>query len=306
MVVYNTPMKTVKTMLGFLLVVLTAFTTKLGVDYFNTPNSVPQEIFSPVAEKDAPAVLGSTVAPTIPFATVIQQPTKKTTEATIAIDHLPSSVKAGDVATFTWSITSIPKTIPSTAVYFGRTSNTGVFTTAMTPDESGYTAATPEFISGSYTIPLTFIGNTKIPEPGTYFARAWALVDGKNIWSDEKSFIVDASPVHSVSITEKPDAVFAGANAAFTWDVSGPPSSAGYTAIVYSSTSYPGSLDTAAALQSTPYKTLTTEFSGGSYSVPLRFIGNAVIHEKGTYYIRALAVVGGKNIWSGESSFEVK
>ena len=68
----------------------------------------------------------------------------------------------------------------------------------------------------------------------------------------------------------------------------------------------PGALDTVVDIPKTPYTVLVQDFTRGTYTVPLRFIGNAKVQDTGTYYFRALAFINGKNIWSDEYSFTVK
>jgi hypothetical protein len=163
-----------------------------------------------------------------------------------------------------------------------------------------------DFLDGEYHIPLQFVGNIRIGSPGTYFARAYSLIDGKNYWSDEQSFIVKEIPRNKISMIGYPQKVKTGENASFTWEITGPQTTTGYTVIVGGKQSKSGNLDESVELSLTPYSVLVKEFIGGSYNVPLRFVGNTVFTETGTYYLRAFSSINNKNIWSEEFSMNVE
>ncbi|MCX8199995.1 MAG: hypothetical protein N3G76_00835 [Candidatus Micrarchaeota archaeon] len=120
--------------------------------------------------------------PEKPTTTVIKEKPK------IVLEDYPSQLKAGEVASFKWSISGAKGSVPYMAVYIGKESNAVSDNTA--PDKTSYTLKTPGYPRGSYNIPGKFTDSIKMDEPGTYYARAHTVVDGKNIWSEEVSFAV--------------------------------------------------------------------------------------------------------------------
>ena len=206
----------------------------------------------------------------------------------------------------TWHVGGPLKTIHTTTIYYGTTSARGAFDDYVTPGDARYTYQLKDFLQGDYAVPLRFVGSVNQLVPGTYFYRAYALIDGKHYWSGERTFIVAPIPKHGITIIDRPGTLSPGGNAAFTWDVYGPAETTGFTVIVGGKQSLPGILDPSVDIPKTPYAVLVQDFTKGSYTVPLRFIGNAKVQDTGTYYFRALAFINGKNIWSDEYSFTVK
>ncbi|OGG00625.1 hypothetical protein A2Y99_05235 [Candidatus Gottesmanbacteria bacterium RBG_13_37_7] len=240
-----------------------------------------------------------TPSPTIP------PPTATPIEYKISFDDLPKEIVEGEQATFTWSLGGPSITIHKTAIYFGTASIIRVGKETA-PVETKYTEAVKDFIEGNYTIPLRFVGNASVLKQGVYFARAYALIEGKNYWSDERTFKVNPAPKNQIRIINYPEKVKLGENSTFTWEVTGPQTTTNFTAIVGSKQSKSEALNESVDLTKTPYIVLTKDFTGGSQNVPLRFIGNAVMPEYGIYYIRALTVISGKNIWSDEHTLTVQ
>lgn len=218
----------------------------------------------------------------------------------------PGEMVEGDIATFTWYVNGPSAIIHTTAIYYGTTSDPGVLVTQATPESTRYTKALTDFFDGNYSIPLRFVGSINQLVPGTYFYRAYAAIGGKHYWSGERSFIVTPIPKHGITIIDRPGSLSPGGNAAFTWDIYGPAGATGFTAIVGGKQSLPGGLESTVDIPKTPYAVLVQDFTSGTYSVPLRFIGNAKVQDAGTYYFRAIAFINGKNIWSDEYSFIVK
>ncbi len=108
----------------------------------------------------------------------------------IKLLHYPSVVSAGGNAAFTWEIYGPVATTGFTAIVGGRQSLSGALDATVDLPKTPYAVLTPDFTNGSYGVPLRFIGNAKAGEPGVYYFRALAFVNGKNIWSDEYSFTV--------------------------------------------------------------------------------------------------------------------
>jgi hypothetical protein len=227
-------------------------------------------------------------------------------EPTIEFVDIPGELMEGGIATFTWIINGTPRTIHTTAVYYGDKSTPGKLPLSAVPADTGYSQVLKDFLEGDYFVPLRFVGSVSTPTPGTYFARAYALIEGQHYWSEERSFTVKQIPKHEIKIINRPTQIDKGGNAAFTWEITGPAVTTGFTTIVAGHVSKPGALDTSVDIPQTPYAILVKDFTSGTYNVPLRFIGNAAVSEPGEYYFRALAFINGKNIWSDEYSFTVE
>ena len=238
-------------------------------------------------------------SPTLPI------PTPTVFEFKINLVSLPDQITAGEVAAFTWMILGPKRTTKTTNVYYGDQATPGNLTKEILPLNTKYDQYLKEFISGEYTIPLTFVGNHVIDKPGTYYARAYASIDKDNYWSDEHIFTVKSAK-HEIKIISYSEKVKLNQNSTFNWQISGPPTTISYTSIVGSKESKSGSLEETVDLTKTPYKELVKEFISGSYQIPLTFVGNAILPEYGTFYIRALAVINSKNIWSEEYTVSVQ
>jgi hypothetical protein len=247
----------------------------------------------------------ATAAPLIITATPVA-PTAKVNANSISFQDSSASITEGEYASFTWSVNGAPKTIHKTGIYFGKTSAPEPFALTMAPMETPYTMVVKDFLNGNYDVPLRFIGSIPVTEPGTYYAKAYALIDGEHYWSGERTFTVTAIPRHTIKVIDPPKTAAKGTNIPFTWEVSGPGTTTGYTTIAIGRLSKPGDLDGTVSMSQTPYAMLVKDFTGGTYSIPLRFIGNAVITEPGDYFYRALVFVGGKNIWSEEYPLKVE
>lgn len=107
----------------------------------------------------------------------------------VQLTSYPTEINAGEAAQFKWSISGVKGTVAHTAVHFGKQS-TPVVNENTGPEDTNYELMTQEYSSGSYSVPGMFTSNIIIDEPGTYYARAHTIVDGKNVWSDEVSFTV--------------------------------------------------------------------------------------------------------------------
>lgn len=114
--------------------------------------------------------------------------TVKKGEHKIVIINVPAQVTAGSTSTFTWRVEGPPATIQSTAVYFGETSIPGSLGKEVKPADTRYTSASPDFLKGSFGIPLQFIGNLKAATLGAYFYRIHANINGENFWTEEGTF----------------------------------------------------------------------------------------------------------------------
>lgn len=260
------------------------------------------------------AHFGSLIIPTVPTSTpqpsvqvpAPATPTPSVAAPTIALVDGPGELVEGDIATFTWHVGGPTKIIHTTTIYYGTTSAPGALGDYITPGDAHYTYQLKDFLQGDYAVPLRFVGSINQLTPGTYFYRAYAAIDGKHYWSGEHTFVVKPRPKHEIKLLQYPSSVSAGGIATFTWEIDGPATTTGFTAIVGGKQSKPGTLEASVDIPKTPYAIMVQDFINGTYNVPLRFIGNAKVQDAGVYYFRALAFINGKNIWSDEYSFTAK
>lgn len=240
------------------------------------------------------------ISPTLPPAT----PT--IFEYTVSINSLPDEITEGGLATFTWNVNGSNRTIKTTSIYYGTTANSGNLAKDVLPEKTNYTDFLKEYMNGAYNIPMVFVGNATLSKQGTYYARAYAKIDEKNYWSDERSFTVKPIPRHEIKLINYPEKIKLKDNAAFTWQITGPQTTTGYTVVVGAKESKSGTLDETMDLSKTPYRELVKDFTNGTYAVPLTYVGNTYMPEYGIYYVRALALINGKNIWSEEYTVSVE
>lgn len=108
----------------------------------------------------------------------------------IRVIDRPTALFTGDTATFTWEVTDPAGTTPFTAIVGGKESKPGGLGTDIGREQTPYGVLVNDFTAGNFAVPLRFIGNYKVTEPGVFYFRALVFINGKNIWSDEYSFTV--------------------------------------------------------------------------------------------------------------------
>lgn len=256
--------------------------TPIPTEFIPTPTSIPP-----------------TTTPTL-------TPTPTPIEYKISFIDLTSELTEGGNATFTWTIDGPSTTFHKSVVYFGTMSNEGILKKDVAPADTKYTDSVKDFLTGDFVIPLRFIGNTTITKSGKYYVRVYALINSNNYWSQERSLIVNPLPSNEIKLLYYPQTVKYSENSTFTWELSGPKTNTSFTTIVGAKESKPGKLDESIELSKTPYIILIKDFTNGLYSIPLRFTGNTTMPEIGTFYIRAYAIINGKNIWSDEYTLTIQ
>lgn len=241
-----------------------------------------------------------------PTPTITLTPTPTKIPYSITLINAPSELTEGDNAAFTWRLEGPMKTIHTTTIYYGLHGSSAPWGYLISPQDTLYTDMLKDFIQGDYDIPMQFVGNAKFTSPGTYFFRAYALIDTYHFWTEEHSIVVKPAPKHEIKVISFPATVSPGATATFTWEIDGPAASGGFTAIVAGKQSKPGLLGKDVSTTMTPYSVIINDFTSGKFTVPLRFVGNALMKETGVFYFRAVAFINDKNIWSDEASFTVQ
>lgn len=228
-------------------------------------------------------------------------------EHKLILVNAPKEASIGSVATFTWKIDGSSTTITTTSVRLGATSNPGELSKETKPGDTSYTETLPDFANGKYNVPLTFVGNMKMPlTAGTYYYRVHALVDDKNYWTPEE--VIEVKPADwNVEMVNAPQTAVAGKTATFTWKVNGPATEINETTVYFGKTSEPGSLPKTTDPKSTPYTAdMIKDFANGKYSVPYTYVGNIQIATAGSYFYRLHALVNGENVWGDEGTLDVK
>ncbi len=108
----------------------------------------------------------------------------------IKIDTPPTKIKVGESTAFTWDISGPTSTTQFTAIVAAKESKSGSLDDSIAISNTPYKIIVNEFTSGKYNISLRFVGNVALAETGVYYFRAIAVINDKNIWSDEYSFTV--------------------------------------------------------------------------------------------------------------------
>ena|SRR3989338_2207891 len=263
---------------------------------------VKAEVFfkrNPSEKKDVLGFVNQYLSPT-------PEPTSTPVPFKLNIISGPKEIFEDETATFTWAVDGLAATINTTSIYYGSESITDLLVTGISPENTEYSNYLKEFIDGRYQIPLTFVGNASNILTGTYFYRAYANINNRHYWSEEKRFTVKRILQNEIKVINFPEKVSPGENAAFTWEVLGPKNKTLYTVIAGSKESKAGGLTSNIDLSATPYKVLVSDFINMENEVPLRFIGNTTFSEAGIYFFRALTVINNKNIWSDEYSLTVE
>jgi hypothetical protein len=103
-------------------------------------------------------------------------------KTSISLVNSPSSAYTNTPVSFIWKIDSDKQLqIPHTAIHYD---------TRSVPSPKAYTdyRSAGRFFDGA--IPKSFSDSMTFIDTGTYYYRAHAVVDGKEIWSDEKTIVV--------------------------------------------------------------------------------------------------------------------
>lgn len=107
----------------------------------------------------------------------------------IKITSAPSNVNVNSSFFISWYINTSPSKITHSSVRYGKEH-------METPGlPSDYAQSSSILCSGTNcNVPGPFSVQISLSEPGTYYARAYALVNGINLWSEEKQ-IIASNPV---------------------------------------------------------------------------------------------------------------
>lgn len=92
---------------------------------------------------------------------------------------------------FTWRV-SAPESFLTgpTGIYYGYDSTPSAATKLDSPKAVAYPNFTPDYATGTFKLPDIFDVNLAFNRPGKVFFRAYALVGGDHVWSEERSLLV--------------------------------------------------------------------------------------------------------------------
>ena len=114
------------------------------------------------------------------------------TKHEVRLVNPPTTVKKGDRIPFTWEVIGPPASTWYTVIVTGRQSRSGPLDETIGIPQTPYGETLKDFANppNAIHIPLQFIGTAPTNETGIFYYRALALINGKNIWSDEFSYTV--------------------------------------------------------------------------------------------------------------------
>ena len=223
----------------------------------------------------------------------------------VTLVDAPKEVNSNTVATFTWRIDGPSTTINQTTVRLGTASQTGELGKDVKPENTSYNLAVQDFINGNFNIPLQFVGNIALTDPGVYYYRVYGLIKDKHYWSDEYSLEVKV-PEYKVVLLDAPPEAVEDEVFSFTWRVEGLATTINHTSVHYGTKSTAGDLVKTVKPDDTDYTDLVKDFAAGNFNIPLQFVGNTTIAKPGTYYYRGHAIINGEHYWTEEKTLTVK
>jgi hypothetical protein len=152
--------------------------------------SAPQGTPTPVV---TPVMTPTPTATATPMTTPAPTP-----GASVVVLTAPATAVAGQGFVVSWRVNNPTQvTIPHTAVHYGPDSKSEPLTLKsypnLTPVQNG-------------TIPADFSSNITISQPGIIYYRAHAIIEGANIWSDERTITITAPANVSSMATQAPTA----------------------------------------------------------------------------------------------------
>ena len=118
---------------------------------------------------------------------------------TISLVTLPASVQEGQTFTVQWNVDStMPLTATHTAVHYDVVSHPGTFGLDITPAKSGYPSFTQKYASGEFALPGMFSADIVVPSGSILYLRAHVIVNGNNVWTDEKTIMITSNPSSTI------------------------------------------------------------------------------------------------------------
>ncbi|VVB92964.1 Uncharacterised protein [uncultured archaeon] len=154
-----------------------------------------------VSTPPATPVVTPVMTPT-PTATLTPMTTPAPTPATsVVVLTAPTTAIASQSFMVSWRVNPTQVTIPYTAVYYGPDSKSEPLSLTSYPGKT-------DVLNG--TTPADFSANITIGKTGIFYFRAYAMIDGTNYWSDERTINITAPTIVSIKITPAATATTSG------------------------------------------------------------------------------------------------
>ncbi len=222
----------------------------------------------------------------------------------IEITVIPEKVREGETFQVAWVVKGRGLRATHSALHYEADSKPGEIGLDKGPQDVGYPQLTTGFLSGDYALPMEFKAEVKADIVGVLYIRAHVIVDEKHYWTAEKRVEVIRGP--GIVITSLPSKVTVGADLKVTWQVFGDDLRATHTAVHYGYESKPGTFGLDVGPAGAGYPSLTTQFASGDFVLPMEFSASFKPDSSGKIYLRAHAIVEGKNYWTEEQVVTVE
>ncbi len=239
-----------------------------------------------------------------------------TEDKKILMPDFPTDAKVGEPILLRWDATDLEGTISKTNVLYGRTS-------ISEPDAEDYQNETMAQCEEKPCTMRTFTDAIIFNEPGTYYVRAYAVIDGEDVWSDENQLVVTDEETNTTNaenqdvIVDKNETGGAdeGKNITFVsapieasileettivWRINSEAATTNHTSVHFGPESVPNPISPEDYPNSTNYQCQDTPCK-----VPGAFSDKITFGKAGTYYYRAHADVEGIQVWSDEKKIVV-
>lgn len=110
----------------------------------------------------------------------------------VVVANPPAVAKVGAPTTMRWLVRApVGSTTTHTSIHWGTVSRAEALGTDVSPTQSGYPNLLPDYAAGTFALPREFAAALVLPETGTYFYRAHAIIGGQHIWSPEYAVRVE-------------------------------------------------------------------------------------------------------------------
>lgn len=232
----------------------------------------------------APTTPAPTMAPTM--APPTPAPTKAPVVAApkVILSTMPMKAVAGEEVLMAWQVAGgKPGKITHSAIHWGKEPGKALVADYPTMTELA-TGNTPQLFSAKLKVPT---------EPGTYYYRAHATVDGVDVYSDEETISIGEQP--KIRLVTYPSDVLVEDTMIFKWEVTGgAPGNITHTAVHAGWKS---------GKVVTDYAFISNQLIGQSpnmFAVTMKAPG-----QPGTLYFRAHAIVDGQHVYTGEHTIRV-
>ncbi|MDO8463460.1 MAG: hypothetical protein Q7S96_04300 [bacterium] len=104
----------------------------------------------------------------------------------------PESAAVGEAVVLRWEVRApVGASTTHTAIHWGTVSVPGILGQDVASAQTAYPELISDYASGTFSLPREFSGGIVFPQPGTYYLRAHAVIDGQHYWSPEHTVEVE-------------------------------------------------------------------------------------------------------------------